>query len=138
MLDKAETTHSLFKLMDACTQCRQIFHACAGALTNPTHRNALDRIPQKLEQFGIELRNEIRRLGQHEDFVIFRFESIQGYSVTLALDHILDCIRRHSTAHSPHTPELCSTGSFPICSGHVRNLILYQQRPKRVSKGFPT
>ena len=91
MLDKAETTHSLFKLMDACTQCRQIFHACAGSLTNPTHTNALDRIPQKLEQFGFELRNEIRRLGQHEDFVIFRFESIQGYSGTLALDHMLDC-----------------------------------------------
>jgi len=51
----------------------------------------IDEREGKRDPPGIELRNEIRRLGQHEDFVIFRFESIQGYSGTLALDHMLDC-----------------------------------------------
>src|SRR5256885_654443 len=68
--------------------------------TEPTRSVAINVSKRLLPLAGFQviiigrfwvITEEIRRLGQHEDFVIFRFESIQGYSGTLALDHMLDC-----------------------------------------------
>ena len=89
MLDKSKAAHSLFKLLDACTQCRQIFHASAATLTDEVHKKLVDTIHQKLDQFGIELRNEIRRLGD-ADLDQLRFESLQENSCGRALRRMLD------------------------------------------------
>ena len=103
MLDKSKAVHSLFKLIDACTQCRQIFHAFAPALTNPVHKNLVETIGQKLGQFGIELRNEIRRLGE-ADLDQLRFESLQGNSCDRALRRMLDYYEQaFNCPVSPHT-----------------------------------
>src|SRR2546427_6457696 len=104
MWDKADTAKTLFKLIDACTQCSQIFHASTASGGNPIRGTILEDIQQKLDQFGLELRNEIRRLGEHEDLRPFPFESLPGYSGDVALGLVLDYYQRafnsRLTAHT--------------------------------------
>jgi len=90
MWNKPESVHSIVKLIDSCTQCRQIFHAAFSTETEPACKELTDKIRQKLDQFGIELRNEVRRMGIIEDFGSFRFEPISGESQTVALQQILN------------------------------------------------
>ena len=90
MWDKPESVHSIVKLIDSCTQCRQIFHAASSTESEPARKELTDKIRQKLDQFGIELRNEVRRMGIIEDFNSFRFEPISGESHTMALHQILN------------------------------------------------
>ena len=103
MLDKSKAAQSLFQLIDACTQCRQIFHVFAETLTNPVHKNLVETIQQKFDQFGIELRNEIRRLGE-ADLEQLRFESLRGNSCDRALRRMLDYYEQaFNCPVSPHT-----------------------------------
>jgi hypothetical protein len=90
MWNKPESVRCIIKLMDACTQCRQIFRAVSGSLTEQAYAELVETVFEKLDRFGIELRNEIRRLGQTADFSSFRFESIPNESEILALRRTLD------------------------------------------------
>ncbi|PYS11719.1 MAG: hypothetical protein DMG15_17015 [Acidobacteria bacterium] len=102
MLDKGETTQMLLKLIDACTECRQIFHAESSAWTNAVQRHTIEKVQQKLDQFGIELRSEIRRLGDHDDLGIFPFETLRRYSGDVAFGRVLD--RYQQALNSRLTP----------------------------------
>src|SRR5438067_1945987 len=93
---KAESVHNIFKLIDACKQCRQIFNASSVGCCEPACKELTEKIRRKLDQFGIELRNEVRQLDRKllmsfiEDFGAFRFEPISAKSETLALQQLLD------------------------------------------------
>src|SRR5262249_61250914 len=88
MLDNNEFPHSLMKLLDACAQCRQIFHVRANDANAPW-TDLLDDIQQKLDRFSVELRNELRRVGVVEDIRSFRFEVVSGDSEIEALQKVL-------------------------------------------------
>ena len=88
MLDNSEFPRSLMKLLDACTQCRQIFHVRAND-ANAEWTDLLDDIQQKLDRFSVELRNELRRVGVVEDITSFRFEVVSGDSEIEALQKVL-------------------------------------------------
>ena|ERR1051326_2031779 len=90
MLDKGEPAYSLLKLIDGCTQCRQIFHGLACTSTDSEGNELLARIEQKLEQFRIELRNEIRHFAAIEQFDGYRFEPLSGEPGNMALSKLLD------------------------------------------------
>jgi hypothetical protein len=90
MWDKPESVHNIVKLIDSCTQYRQIFHAPSSTENEPARKALTDKIRQKLNQFGIELRKEARRMGIIEDSGSFRFEPISGESQTMALQQILN------------------------------------------------
>src|SRR5215831_5587825 len=89
MTDKSIAAKNLLKLIDASTQCRQMFHAAADTLTDPVYKEVIENVQQRLDQFGIELRNEIRRLGE-ADFDQLRFEPLQENSCDRALRRMLD------------------------------------------------
>jgi hypothetical protein len=104
MWDKADTAQILLKLIDACTQCRRIFEASTSPGGNPVRPSIIEDVQNKLEQFGLELRNEIRRLGEHEDLCALRFESLPQYSGDVALSHVLDCYQQaFSSRLTAHT-----------------------------------
>jgi hypothetical protein len=88
MVDQCEFPHSIMKLLDACAQCRQIFHVRANEVNLPC-KEIMEDIQQKLDQFGIELRNELRRVGVIEDFTSFPFEVVSGESEIEALQKVL-------------------------------------------------
>jgi hypothetical protein len=88
MLDKSEFPQSLMKLLDACAQCRQIFHVRAKDAHAPWTA-LLDDIQQKLDRFSVELRNELRRVGVMEDLTSFRFEVVSGRSEIEAFQKVL-------------------------------------------------
>jgi hypothetical protein len=90
MWDKPESVQSIVKLIDSCTQCKQIFHAASSTENEPARKELTDKVRQKLDQFGIELRKEVRRMGIIEDAGSFRFEPISGESPTVALRQILN------------------------------------------------
>jgi len=90
-MDNADATQSILELIDACTQCRQIFHVSYETSTDSTCKELIEKLEQKLDQFGIELRNEFRRLDMtEEDLTTFRFEPTPNGSAILALRHTLD------------------------------------------------
>ena len=103
MWDKADTTQILLKLIDACTQCRQIFDV-STSWANPVGSSVIENIQQRLDRFSIELRNEIRRLGEHEDLLLFPLESLREYSGKAALSQVLDYYEQAlSSRPTPHT-----------------------------------
>ena len=103
MTDKSIAAKNLFKLIDASTQCRQIFHAAADTLTDPVYKEVVENVQQRLDQFGIELRNEIRRIGQ-ADLDQLPFESLHGNSCNRALRRMLDYYEQAFNCHiTPHT-----------------------------------
>ena len=103
MMDKDKAAHNLLRLVDACTQCRQIFHGTGETLNNLLYKNVVEEIQQKLEQFGIELRNEIRRLGE-ADLDHVRFESLQESACNRSLRRMLDYYEQAFNCHiTPHT-----------------------------------
>jgi hypothetical protein len=61
-LSKDEQLQNMVKLIDACVQCRQIFNGVSGNYTNP-YVEIMEETQLKLDQFGSELRTEIRRVG---------------------------------------------------------------------------
>jgi hypothetical protein len=91
-----ESVYSLVRLIDACTQCRQMFHAASVTHADPTLRQLAEKIDQRLDEFGIELRNEVRHMGRRtvmsviEDFRSFPFERLSADSATDALRQVLD------------------------------------------------
>ena len=108
MTDKSIATKNLFKLIDASTQCRQIFHAAADTLTDPVYKEVVENVQQRLDQFGIELRNEIRRLGD-ADLDQLRFEPLQENSCDRALRRMLDYYEQAFNCHiTPHTRAMLS------------------------------
>jgi hypothetical protein len=96
VLKNPESVYSLVRLIDACTQCRQMFHATSVTHTDATLRQLMEKIEQRLEEFGIELRNEVRQMGRRtvmsviEDFRSFPFERLSAESATDALWQVLD------------------------------------------------
>ena len=96
MLDRPESVYSIVRLIDACTQCRQTFHGASVTRSEPACTELTDKIRQRLDQFAVELRNEVRQLHRKtlmsfiEDFGSLRFEPISGDSEVVALRQMLD------------------------------------------------
>jgi hypothetical protein len=96
LLKNPESVYSLVRLIDACTQCRSIFHAATVAHRDASLLQLEEKVQQKLDQFGVELRDEIRQMGRKtimtviEDFSSFPFERISGDSETAALRQVID------------------------------------------------
>ena len=119
MWDKADTAKTLFKLIDACTQCRQIFDAWTSSERNPARRSIIDDVQQKLDRFGLELRNEIRRLGEYENLCPFRFESLPGYSGDVAISHVLDCYQQaFNSRPTAHTRAMLNRQYSDLCESY--------------------
>lgn len=93
---KTEPITSIFKLVDTCNQCSQLFRVGAASVADPTFRQSADKIRQKLDLFGFELQTESRRLGGDE-FGGSRYDPIPDdadiltlrceISLQLVLDH---------------------------------------------------
>jgi hypothetical protein len=103
MLAKPESVQSIVRLIDACSQCTQMFHSDSVTRGEPCNE-LTEKIQQKLDQFVAELRNEVRHLDRKtfmsfiEDFDSYSFEPISSESETEALRQMLDWYDKALTA----------------------------------------
>lgn len=81
---KVEPIVNISKLVDACSQCSQLFRVGAATVADPGFRHSADRIRHKLDQFAFELQTESRRLGGGE-FGPSRYEPIPDDADILTL-----------------------------------------------------
>lgn len=107
---KPESITSIFKLVDACNQCSQLFRVAAVSGADSVFQDNANQIRHKLDQFGFELQTETRRIGGGDDFGPSRYEPIPDdadiltlrceISLQLILDQYQQALNTNLPAHA--------------------------------------